>query len=57
MRCPANTQIEPLGKAINRMYMNLEIKCTYFEKCQKICTLSDIQDHERMCRIPNCKNY
>ena len=46
-----------LGKAMQRFYNDLLIKCKYYDDCKKICKLGDLPAHEAKCQHPKCKNY
>lgn len=57
-RCNLNTEhIKPIGKALLRMYNELDIKCVHYDKCNKLLKLSDLEQHEKICQLPQCQNF
>jgi len=57
-RCPVSQgTIRPIGKALLRIYNDLDIQCCYYDKCGKIVKLSDLEQHERVCQLPKCANF
>jgi hypothetical protein len=40
-----------------KLYNDLDIKCTYYDKCNKIVKLIDLDQHEKVCQLPKCVNY
>lgn len=49
--------IKPIGKALLRMYNELDIKCIHYDKCGKIVKLTDLEKHETFCQLPKCNNF
>lgn len=39
------------------MYNDLDIKCTFFDKCNKVTKLIDLARHEELCQKPVCWNF
>jgi hypothetical protein len=57
-RCNLNTEhIKPIGKALLRMYNELDVKCVHHDKCDKILKLVDLEQHEKTCQLPKCDNF
>lgn len=57
-RCPVTQgTIKPVGKALLRLYNDLDIKCQYYDKCKKIVKLIDLEAHEKVCQLPKCLNF
>lgn len=58
-KCPNrcnNSKIAPIfSKALQKMYANLDIKCSN-KKCNKTVKLSDLQKHEDTCLKIKCWN-
>ena len=47
-------KMAPIGKAMQRMYHSLKIKCKYYDTCKKMFDLGQIEEHERKCNLPKC---
>jgi E3 ubiquitin-protein ligase NRDP1 len=57
-RCTTNIDsIKPVGKALLRMYNELDIKCQYYDKCNQTVKLIDLDKHEKVCQLPKCNNF
>jgi E3 ubiquitin-protein ligase NRDP1 len=57
-RCTTSgDSIKPVGKALMRMYNELDIKCIHFDKCNQTCKLIDLDKHEKVCQLPRCGNF
>ena len=57
-RCPlASSKIEPISKALRRIYNDLDIKCKFFNKWNQIVKLCDLDKHEQLCQLPKCFNF
>jgi len=56
-RCNPSESIKPIGKALMKMYNDLDIQCAHFEKCKQIVKLCDLEKHEKTCQLPKCQNY
>jgi hypothetical protein len=57
-RCDSTkTEIKPIGPALRRIYNNIEIKCRFFDKCNRKVLMTDLELHEKNCQKPKCKNY
>ena len=57
-RCNPNTDsIKPIGKALLRMYNDLDVKCQYYDQCKQIVKLVDLEQHEKTCQLPKCGNF
>ena len=42
---------------MQRMYNNIDIRCSNFAKCNKIVKIVDLEKHELDCTTPNCVNF
>lgn len=42
---------------MQRMYNNIDIKCSNYAKCNKIVKIVDLEKHEYECTTPNCVNF
>lgn len=57
-RCNLNTEhIKPIGKALLRMYNELDVQCVHHDKCNKVLKLVDLEQHEKTCQLPKCDNF
>lgn len=57
-RCNPNTDsIKPIGKALLRMYNDLDVKCKYYDQCKQVVKLVDLEQHEKICQLPKCGNF
>jgi E3 ubiquitin-protein ligase NRDP1 len=57
-RCPVSAgSIQPIGKALMRIYNDLDIRCKYYDQCKTVLKISDLEDHEKVCQIPKCENF
>lgn len=56
-RCNAAESIKPIGKALLKMYNDLDVQCVHYEKCQTIVKFCDLEKHEKTCQLPKCENF
>jgi E3 ubiquitin-protein ligase NRDP1 len=57
-RCtPSKDGIKPIGKALQRMYNELDVKCVHFDKCDTMVKLLNLEQHEKTCQLPKCENF
>jgi len=57
-RCnPKTDSIKPIGKALLRMYNELDVHCKHYEKCKQVLKLVDLDQHEKTCQLPRCCNF
>eukprot|EP00825_Cyclidium_porcatum_P049711 TRINITY_DN8651_c0_g1_i4.p1 TRINITY_DN8651_c0_g1~~TRINITY_DN8651_c0_g1_i4.p1 ORF type:complete len:262 (+),score=47.86 TRINITY_DN8651_c0_g1_i4:177-962(+) len=57
-RCDmSKNKIQPIGRALQRIYYELDIKCSNYNECKKIVKITDLVSHERICKQPKCSNF
>jgi len=57
-RCPINnSSIQSIGRALMRIYNDLDVKCKFYVQCKQIVKLIDLDKHEKVCQLPKCANY
>jgi E3 ubiquitin-protein ligase NRDP1 len=52
----AKNNIKPITGALAKMYRNLDVKCR-FPNCNKIVKVSDLNQHEMNCQMPQCEFF
>lgn len=53
-RCPKDSKIQLIQRALKKIYGELEIKCEF---CGKPIKMLDIEAHEKSCQLPKCVYY
>lgn len=57
-RCSTSSGgIHAIGKVLMKLYNELNIKCKYYDDCQTILKVADLESHEKICNVPKCANY
>jgi|JI6StandDraft_1071083.scaffolds.fasta_scaffold03819_4 hypothetical protein len=46
-----------MSRALYRVYNELDIRCCYFEKCNRTVKMCDLEGHENNCAKVKCFNY